>query len=143
MTKEEKTQILTAALDRAYLDLDATGQLTGEDSYHLIRTIGDLEVLCGMVSRDVGAAPDGDIAAPIKPEKIPRAGGSPVEPEPDPDPEGPGYKMEDVRGALAAARRKGVNVAKLIQSFGVDNFALIDKSKYPEIMQKLAKEGAV
>ena len=54
-----------------------------------------------------------------------------------------GYKMEDVRGALAAARRKGVNVAKLIQSFGVDNFALIDKSKYPEIMQKLAEEGAV
>lgn len=141
MTKEEKTQILTAALDRAYRDLDATGQLTGEDSYHLIRTIGDLEVLCGMVSRDVGAAPDGDTAEPIKPEKTPHGAGDPV--EPDPDPEGPGYKMEDVRGALAAARRKGVNVAKLIQSFGVDNFALIDKSKYPEIMQKLAEEGAV
>ena len=141
MTKEEKTQILTAALDRAYRDLDATGQLTGEDSYHLIRTIGDLEVLCGMVSRDVGATPDADTAEPVKTGKVPKPAENPVEPEPDP--EGPGYKMEDVRGALAAARRKGVNVAKLIQSFGVDNFALIDKSKYPEIMQKLAKEGAV
>lgn len=45
--------------------------------------------------------------------------------------------MTEVRGALAAARRKGTNVTAIIQSFGVDNFKDIPKEKYPEILQKL------
>lgn len=45
--------------------------------------------------------------------------------------------MTEVRGALAAARRKGTNVTAIIQSFGVDNFKDIAKEKYPEILQKL------
>lgn len=156
MTHEKKQRILKDALDRAYLALEAHEDPASESFMQLLRSINELEFSLGARIGDPDCGDFPNLEDP-EPEKKPTftmepnstgdeqpASDEPVEAEPgEPDPEGPGYKMEDVRGALAAARRKGVNVAKLIQSFGVDNFALIDKSKYPEIMQKLAEEGAV
>lgn len=49
----------------------------------------------------------------------------------------PKYSMTDVRAALAKARSKGINVADIIRSFGVENFQQIDASKYPAVMEKL------
>lgn len=50
----------------------------------------------------------------------------------------PEYKMEDVRAALVAARRKrGVNVTELLREFGVDNFSAFPAGRYWELMQRL------
>lgn len=159
MTHEEKQRILKDALDRAYLALEAHEDPASESFMQLLRSINELEFSLGARIGDPGCGDFPNLEDP-EPEKKPAfimepkstgdeqpasdepVGAEPSEPETE-KPETPTYKMEEVRGALAAARRKGVNVSKLIQSFGVDNFALIDKSKYPEIMQKLAKEGAV
>ena len=50
----------------------------------------------------------------------------------------PEYKMEDVRAALVAARRKkGVNVTELLREFGVENFSAFPAGRYWELMQRL------
>lgn len=164
MTHEEKQRILKDALDRAYLALEAHEDPASESFMQLLRSINELEFSLGARIGDPDCGDFPNLEDP-EPEKKPTftmepnstgdeqpasdepvgAGVSddvPTEPEPE-KPETPTYKMEEVRGALAAARRKGVNVSKLIQSFGVSNFAEIDNAKYPEIMQKLAEEGAV
>lgn len=52
--------------------------------------------------------------------------------------EHPEYKMEDVRAALVAARRKkGVNVTELLLEFGVENFSAFPAGRYWELMQRL------
>lgn len=56
--------------------------------------------------------------------------------------EHPEYKMEDVRAALVAARRrKGINVTALLQEFGVENFSAFPAGRYWELMQRLEGEG--
>lgn len=161
MTHEEKQRILKDALDRAYLALEAHEDPASESFMQLLRSINELEFSLGA---RIGGPDCGDFPNLEDPEPETKptftmepnstgdeqpASDEPVEAEPDePEtvtekPETPTYKMEEVRGALAAARRKGVNVSKLIQSFGVSNFAEIDTAKYPEIMQKLAEEGTV
>ena len=62
--------------------------------------------------------------------------------QPDANPpdtgEHPEYKMEDVRAALVAARRKkGVNVTELLREFGVENFSAFPAGRYWELMQRL------
>jgi hypothetical protein len=49
------------------------------------------------------------------------------------------YKREDVRAALARARKKGVSVAELLSEFGVDNFTGLPAAKYGELMSKLGE----
>ena len=159
MTHEEKQRILKDALDRAYLALEAHEDPASESFMQLLRSINELEFSLGARIGDPDCGDFPNLEDP-EPEKKPTftmepnstgdeqpASDEPVEAAPGgPEtekPETPTYKMEDVRGALAAARRKGVNVAEIIRSFGVDNFTMIDKSKYPEIMEKLKAEGAV
>ena len=159
MTHEEKQRILKDALDRAYLALEAHEDPASESFMQLLRSINELEFSLGARIGDPDCGDFPNLEDP-EPEKKPTftmepnstgdeqpASDEPVEAEPgEPEtekPETPTYKMEEVRGALAAARRKGVNVAEIIRSFGVDNFTIIDKSKYPEIMEKLKAEGAV
>ena len=161
MTHEEKQRILKDALDRAYLALEAHEDPASESFMQLLRSINELEFSLGARIGDPDCGDFPNLEDP-EPEKKPTftmepnstgdeqpASDEPVEAEPsEPEtvtekPETPTYKMEEVRGALAAARRKGVNVSKLIQSFGVSNFAEIDTAKYPEIMQKLTEEGTV
>ena len=48
-----------------------------------------------------------------------------------------------VMDALKAARKKGVNVADIIKSFGVDNFGDIDATKYTAVLDALKAEGAI
>lgn len=63
------------------------------------------------------------------------------QPDVNPPPETgahPEYKMEDVRAALVAARRKkGVNVTELLREFGVENFSAFPAGRYWELMQRL------
>ena len=63
------------------------------------------------------------------------------QPDVNPPPENekpPEYKMEDVRAALVAARRKkGVNVTELLREFGVENFSAFPAGRYWELMQRL------
>lgn len=51
--------------------------------------------------------------------------------------EQPKLEASFVRGELAKARRKGVNVTEIVTSFGVDNFKDIPPERYPEILEKL------
>lgn len=46
-----------------------------------------------------------------------------------------------VRGELAKARRRGVNVTEIVASFGVDNFKEIPADRYAEILEKLKEAG--
>lgn len=57
--------------------------------------------------------------------------------EPEPETETPSYSMVEVRTALGEARRRGVNIAELVRSFGVNNFTAIPAGSYPELMRKL------
>lgn len=165
MTHEEKQRILKDALDRAYLALEAHTDPASDSFTQLLRSINELEFSLGarLGDPDCGDFPNLEDPEPEKKKPVftteprypghePSASDEPVEAgapddvpaEPEPEkPETPTYKMEEVRGALAAARRKGVNVSEIVHSFGVDNFALIDKAKYPEIMAKLKEEGAL
>lgn len=47
------------------------------------------------------------------------------------------YEMSEVRAALVAARRRGVNVTKLLNEYGVDNFGAFPAGKYAELMDRL------
>ena len=144
MTQENRTKVLEEALSRAYAEIAETpGKGMREESFErLLRGAAVMESL-------LGAPPDRDDfpeeSADQKTEDGEPDTSEPAEPATAEhnENEKPKYKMEEVRAALAKARAKGINVAAIIRSFGVDNFQQIDKGKYPEIMAKLAEEGAV
>ena len=152
MTKQEKLDILEAATAGAYEALSRFGKddFNAGELKLLLDVISDLEWLTE--KKDNHATLED--AEPEEPKKnLPKVHTErvdnlmvstvieePKKPEPTPEPEGPQYKMEDVRAALAKARGKGVNVTDIIRCFGVDNFAVLDKAKYPAVMQKLEEE---
>ena len=45
--------------------------------------------------------------------------------------------MTEVRAALVAARKNGVNVTELLHEFGVENFSAFPAGRYGELMDKL------
>ena len=49
------------------------------------------------------------------------------------------YSKEEVRAELAQARKRGVNVAELLQEFGVDQFPAVPANRYSELMDRLAE----
>ena len=133
MTKEEKKKILEDARDKAYSVLKAASSdefLTGEVK-NLLETISELDWMLDK-DRVIMALDENPVPAPETPAPAPTA---PETPEPEPGESK--YSMTDVRAALAKARSKGINVADIIRSFGVENFQQIDASKYPAIMEKL------
>ncbi len=50
------------------------------------------------------------------------------------------YDMAEVRAALVAARRRGVNVTEILKEYGVDNFGAFPAGKYGELMERLGAE---
>jgi hypothetical protein len=156
MTNEEKISILQRTADRAYEVLNG---MTGDDlcdgkCLRLLRAISDLEWMSAQCRRDAAR----EAAPPVTPEPDPVPAAKPSIPEtpkpvasPEPEAEKPApekpasgtkLKMADVRGALAKARGKGVNVAEIINSFGVENFQQIPEDQYPAVMAKLEEAGA-
>lgn len=59
------------------------------------------------------------------------------DPAPDPADSGKTYEMTEVRAALVAARKNGVNVTELLHEFGVENFSAFPAGRYGELMDKL------
>ena len=49
------------------------------------------------------------------------------------------YTKEDVRAALAGARKKGTNVTELLAEFGVSNFSALPAGMYPQVMARLGE----
>lgn len=49
------------------------------------------------------------------------------------------YEMSEVRAALVAARRRGVNVTEILKEYGVDNFGAFPAGKYGELMERLGE----
>ena len=146
MTHEDKSKILDGALTRAYAEIDAATeeQLWDERFGHLLWRTQELESMIAELHGTGECRTPAPVETP-KPEPVPDEPEpvEPVEPEPvEPEEDAPQFTMEEVRGALAKARSRGVNVAELIRSFGVDNFALIQPKQYPAVMAKLAEAGA-
>lgn len=50
------------------------------------------------------------------------------------------YEMAEVRAALVAARRNGLNVTALLKEFGVENFSAFPAGKYGELMRRIGAE---
>lgn len=68
--------------------------------------------------------------------------GAEAQPEPVPEkPEKPKRDPLEIRGAIAQARLRGVDTAKVIRSFGVDNFRDIPAERYDELIAALEKGG--
>lgn len=138
MTKGEKIQILDNAINLTYKLLEKAYK-EGRDVNEIKTTVDILSYLeCyadSLKSRpgEQGCEKEFSIAEAVNPVPEPEI----PAPAPAPDPVESKYSMTDVRAALAKARSKGVNVADIIRSFGVENFQQIDASKYPAIMEKL------
>ena len=140
MTREEQIIILTNAQERAFKQIDLTEgcEMGTEEFSRLLDVAGRM----GWMSQ-----PEPMPVPEIVPEEVQPAAPTPepeqVQPEPEPEKpvetEQPKFKMEDVRGALAKARGRGVNVTEIIRSFGAENFQQITVDQYPAIMAKLAE----
>lgn len=134
MTREEQINILIEARDRALKQIDLTeGHEMGTEEFQ--RLIYCAEQLRWMSQPEPMPVPE-IVPDEVQPEPAtPEIVSEVVQPEPEPIESK--YSMTDVRAALAKARSKGINVADIIRSFGVENFQQIDASKYPAIMEKL------
>lgn len=134
MTREEQIIILTNAQERAFKQIDLTeGHEMGTEEFsRLLDVAGRMGWMSQPEPMPVPEiVPDEVQPEPVTPEIVSEV----VQPEPEPGESK--YSMTDVRAALAKARSKGINVADIIRSFGVENFQQIDASKYPAIMEKL------
>lgn len=144
MTKGEKIQILDNAINLTYKLLEKAYK-ESRDVNEIKTTVDILSYLeCyadSLKSRpgELECEKEFSIAEAVNPVPSPETlAPAPTAPEtPAPEPGESKYSMTDVRAALAKARSKGINVADIIRSFGVENFQQIDASKYPAIMEKL------
>lgn len=143
MTKEEQIKILTDARDRAFKQIDLTEgcEMGTEEFQRLIYCAEQLRWMAQYHEDSVVPEPEQydepEVVLPkVHSERVGNLIVSEVV-QPEPEPVESKYSMTDVRAALAKARSKGVNVADIIRSFGVENFQQIDASKYPAIMEKL------
>lgn len=149
MTREEKIRILVEAQERAFRQIDLTAgcEMGSEDFARLIHAAEQLRWMT-MPHEDI---PVPEIA-PDEPEedepkkdlpkiRVERIGNQMlaevVEPEPQTGADEPKFTMVEVRAALAKARAKGVNVAEIVRSFGVESFPEIPESQYGAVMAKL------
>lgn len=151
MTREEQINILIEARDRALKQIDLTEghEMGTEEFQRLIYCAEQLRWMAQCHEDSVVPEPE-QYYEPVleqydEPEAVlpkvhsERVGNLIVSEvvQPEPEPGESKYSMTDVRAALAKARSKGINVADIIRSFGVENFQQIDASKYPAIMEKL------
>lgn len=115
-------------------------------SYDYCQLLSNLEMVLGSTDLiglaisesgyDVPAEDQLGVLPDKAPEPEPEPAPAPAT-EPEPETETPSYSMVEVRTALGEARRRGVNIAELVRSFGVNNFTAIPAGSYPELMRKL------
>lgn len=137
MTREEQIQILTEAQERAFKQIDLTEgcEMGSENFARLIHAAEQLRWMT-MPHEDVPVpeiVPEEVQPAPVEPETVVEE----VQPEPQTGADEPKFTMVEVRAALAKARAKGVNVAEIVRSFGVESFPEIPESQYGAVMAKL------
>ena len=148
MTREEVREIAKNEADRLVKLLPTIDPVIQPEVYSQmlanIQTLGWLVppeaselVIGGTINTDKIPAHPVDSVSPF-PEPSTEEYTAPVmeTPEPDPEPEKT-YAREDVRAALAKARKKGINVTEFLAEFGVENFTGLPAAKYPEVMAKL------
>ena len=146
MTTEEKIQILRNAADRAYETIAETpgAKMASQDFLNLLYAADRLHWMEHVLTE--GPPPFEPESREPEPEKTTE----PVEIESEkpaaeqpakPNDAEPAVKIESstVRGALSAARAKGVDVAAIITSFGAKSFSDLSPSDYPAIMEALEK----
>lgn len=148
MTREEVREIAKSEADRLVKLLPTIDPVFQSEVYR--RTLDNIQSLNWLVPPE---APGCNIGEPIRvtaadvhpvdsvspfPEPSVEEYTAPVmeTPEPEPEPEKT-YAREDVRAALAKARKKGINVTEFLAEFGVENFTGLPAAKYPEVMAKL------
>ena len=137
MTSEEQIRILTEAQERAFKQIDLTEgcEMGSEEFARLIHTAEQLRWMTAP-HEDFPVAeivPEQVQPAPVEPETVPEE----VQPEPQTGVDEPKFTMAEVRAALAKARAKGVNVAEIVRSFGVESFPEIPEAQYGAVMAKL------
>ena len=143
MTREEQINILIEARDRALKQIDMTEghEMGTEEFQRLIYCAEQLRWMAQCHEDSVVPEPEQyDEPEAVLPKVHSERVGNLIVSEvvqPEPEPVESKYSMTDVRAALSKARSKGINVADIIRSFGVENFQQIDASKYPAIMEKL------
>lgn len=113
-------------------------------SYDYCQLLSNLEMvlgssdLIGLALSESGYDVPAEDQLGVLPDKAPEPEPEPAPAtEPEPETETPRYSMVEVRTALGEARRRGVNIAELVRSFGVNNFTAIPAGAYPELMRKL------
>lgn len=139
MTREEQIRILTDAQERAFKQIELTEgcEMGSEEFSRLVSVANQLswEIRDQVFPEEVNIAgvPEQVQPDPVEPETAPEE----VQPEPQTGVDEPKFTMVEVRAALAKARAKGVNVAEIVRSFGVESFPEIPASQYGAVMAKL------
>ena len=153
MTQEEKLKILLEAEERAYKAIAETEgkDMDTERFQYLLGAADTLSYRVHMMETAAGERPRGmGLTFTMEPKTDAPTEPKPVEPAETETPETvenaepektsdskPAPKMEEVRGALAKARLKGLNVPAFLKEFGVDNFTKLPESKYAEALEKV------
>lgn len=136
MTKEEKLKILSEALNRAVRDLDASEHLLGKDTYYLVRTIGDLDLLLRREdswSPDPTCNPEPHDTAPVETHAT-EAQAEANEPEPE-----PGLTKAEMVTRLSELGDAcpGDNVIpSVMKSMGYEKLSLVPASQYAKLLEK-------
>jgi hypothetical protein len=136
MTREEQIRILTEAQERAFKQIELTEgcEMGSEEFSRLVSVANQLswEIREPVIPDELPEiTPEQVQPEPVEPETVPEE----VQPETGADE--PKFTMVEVRAALAKARAKGVNVAEIVRSFGVESFPEIPEAQYGEVMAKL------
>lgn len=147
MTEELKT-ILEKEEERLINALPKVDAINQADTYNVILNnltavryhLGELdEEEPEEDSRVIGVTPQEpsveEFHPPVMLPEEPEEEDTPPWEEPKP---APTYTREEVRAALAKARKTGLNVTELLAEYGVDNFSALPAGKYAEIMERIS-----
>ena len=140
MTKEK--EILRREYERLIGRLEEIDPVVNPETYktvleaidHLAFLSKEHDIPVGiMASEDMPVCPEPETEPITEPEE------DPDEPDNEPEEDTPAvtYKKEDVRAALAKARKSGTNVTELLGELGYDNFSAVPAGKYGEIMARI------
>ena len=138
MTKEQ--YILRKEYERLVERIGEVDPIINPQTYKtLLECIDGLYALSGCEPADMSELMN--IGAEKEPDPIPEIEEPEEEPAPKPEPETPvhSFTKEEVRAALARARKNGTNVVELLGEFGFDNFSAVPAGTYPELMARLGE----
>ena len=145
MTKEQ--YILQKEYERLVSRIGEVDPLINPQTYKtLLECIDGLYALSGSELVDVSELMD--VGAEKEPDPIPEMEEPSVEEfkppvmnvvKPEPETPVHSFTKEEVRAALARARKNGTNVVELLGEFGYDNFSAVPAGTYPELMARLGE----